>query len=62
VLAERLRSAVAAAPVRYDGGEVAVTVSCAFTDVGADTARVFGALEEAVARVEAAGGDSVAAA
>ncbi len=60
VLAERLRAAVAAAPVRYGNEVIGVTMSCAYTDVGADTARVFPALEEAVARVEAGGGDSVA--
>jgi len=60
VLAERLRAAVAAAPVRYGDEDVDVTVSCAFTDVGADTAQVFPSLEATVARVEAAGGDAVA--
>jgi PleD family two-component response regulator len=60
VLAERLRAVVAAAPVRYGDEAVGVTVSCTYTDVGADTARVFPALEETVARVEAEGGDAVA--
>ncbi|HVM65035.1 MAG TPA: hypothetical protein VMU14_09255, partial [Acidimicrobiales bacterium] len=60
VLAERLRAVVAAAPVSYAGEDIDVTMSCAFTDVGADTARVFPALEQAVARVEAQGGDGVA--
>jgi PleD family two-component response regulator len=60
VLAERLRAAVAAAPVQYRDEDVAVTMSCAFVDVGADTGQVFPALEAAVARVEADGGDAVA--
>jgi len=59
VLAERLRSAVAAAPIRYGDEEVDVTVSCAFADVGADPAWVFPALEAAVVRLEAAGGNAV---
>jgi PleD family two-component response regulator len=60
VLAERLRAAVAAAPVRYGDEDVDVTMSCAFADVGADTARVFPGLEAAVVRVELEGGNSVA--
>jgi two-component system cell cycle response regulator len=60
VLAERLRAVVAAAPVRYGDEDIDVTVSCAFTDVGADTGRVFPALEATVAQVESEGGDAVA--
>jgi PleD family two-component response regulator len=60
VLAERVRAAVAAAPIRYGQEEVDVTVSCAFTDVGADAGQVFPSLEATVATIEAAGGDAVA--
>ena len=60
VLAERLRAAVAAAPIVHGDEDVDVRVSCAYTDVGPDTAQVFPSLEATVARVEAAGGDAVA--
>ena len=57
--AERLRTVVVAAPVRYEDGSVPVTVSCAYAQVGADADVVLPALETAVSLVQAAGGDAV---
>jgi len=57
--AERLRSVVAAAPLRHGEELVPVTLSCAYTEVGPDTAELLPALEAIVHGVEDAGGDAV---
>jgi PleD family two-component response regulator len=59
VFAERMRSVVAAAPLRYGDELVPVTLSCGYAEVGPDTSGVLAALEAVVDRVEAAGGDAV---
>jgi PleD family two-component response regulator len=59
VFAERMRSVVAAAPLRHGVELVPVTLSCAYAEVGPDTSGVLAALESVVSGVEAAGGDAV---
>jgi diguanylate cyclase (GGDEF)-like protein len=57
--ANRLHAVVGAAPVRHEDGVAAVTMSCAYAQVGADVEAVLPALETAVSLVQAAGGDAV---
>jgi PleD family two-component response regulator len=59
VFAERLRSVVGAAPVRYGDTPVPVTLSCAYAEVGVDPAAVLPALEAAVDAAEAGGGNAI---
>ena len=59
VFAERMRSVVAAAPLRHGVELVPVTLSCAYAEVGPDTRGVLTALEAAVQGAESAGGNAV---
>jgi PleD family two-component response regulator len=59
VFAERLRSAVGAAPLPYGDELIPVTLSCAYGEVGPDPAAALPALESAVVAVQAKGGDAV---
>jgi len=58
--ADRLRSVVAAAPLRHGENLVPVTLSCSYAEITTPGTEVLGALEATVTAIEASGGNGVA--